>query len=455
VSIAIDPDGGTEMSEISVESVAVDGSTVEYAVEYSRDLRRFFDASTFSVSYDVDVSDVPRGVLTVPVLAQVCPIAWATDSTVSVGTVDRTFVEGLEAVRATLERMYPEVMTGGELDAEAVVEYNHDPGSFDGSAQLFSGGVDSLATYVRHRATDPALIAIQGWVVGVDEDERWQRAMGHVERFAERTDSDTHGITAGISEFLDHTMLNVHYKHHTDGGWYSGIGHGIGLLGVCAPLAYSQGYGVVHMGSTHWDGLELETVTWPGRGSPWGSHPEIDDNVQWAGTSGHHDAYEITRQDKLELLADYARETDQTFVIRTCTYDDAGGNCNRCEKCVRTATGLMLAGVDPNDFGYRVDADWYDYVIDRFEENDWALDEHVRHYWEDIQAHLPPAGSLPHEESEAFVEWIARNDFADNVEHSTQPAWVRLLRVGARAAPYEVYEYLYPIYDRFRPDPYS
>jgi len=443
------------MSEISVESITVDGSTVEYEVDYSRDLRRFFDASTFSVSYDVDVGDVPRGVLAVPVLAQVCPVAWATDSTVSIDTVDRQFVEGLDGVRETLGRMYPAFIDGGGLDADDVVDYDHAPGRFDGAAQLFSGGVDSLATYVRHREADPALIAIQGWVVGVGEDERWARAMGHVEQFADRTGSDTHGITANISSFLDHTMLNVHYKHHTDGGWYSGVGHGIGLLGVCAPLAYRQGYGVIHMGSTHWDGFELDSVTWPGPGSPWGSHPAIDDNVQWAGTRGHHDAFEITRQDKLELLADYARETDQTFVIRTCTYDDEGGNCNRCEKCVRTATGLMLAGVDPNDFGYRVDEDWYDYVIERFEANDWALDEHVRYYWEDIQAHLPPEEPLPDDAAEAFVTWLANNDFADNVEHSTQPLWVRVLRVGARNAPYELYEYLYPIYDRLRPDPYN
>jgi hypothetical protein len=443
------------MPEIVVESMAADESALEFEVDYSRDLRRFFDASTFSVSYDVDVGDVPRGVLTIPVLAQVCPVAWATDSTVVVDTVDESFAESLEAVRETLQRMYPAFVGDSELRTGEVTTTGPDPGEFERTAQLFSGGADSLATYVRHRESDPALVAIQGWVVGVDEDERWQRAMSHVDRFAEREGCDTHGVTANISSFLDHTMLNVHYKHHTDGGWYSGVGHGLGLLGVCAPLAYSQGYGVIHVGSTHWDGFELDSVTWPGRGSPWGSHPAIDDNVRWAGTRGHHDAYAITRQDKLELLADYARETGEPFVIRTCTYDDAGGNCNRCEKCVRTAAGLMLAGVDPNDFGYRVDEDWYDYVVERFEANDWALDEHVRYYWEDIQSHLPPEEPLPDERAEDFVAWLADNDFADNVERSTQPAWVKLLRVGARNAPYELYEYLYPIYDRVRPDPYS
>jgi hypothetical protein len=443
------------MSEIVVDDVSIGERSIEYAVDYSRDLRRFFDDTTFSVSYDVDVSDVPRGVATIPVLAQICPVAWATDSTVVVDTVDAAFAESLKAVRDTLSRMYPAFIEGGDLRAERVTDQRHDPGGFEGSAQLFSGGVDSLATYVRHREDDPALVAIQGWVVGVDEDDRWERAMGHVDRFARQEGCRTHGVTADISGFLDHTMLNVHYKHHTDGGWYSGVGHGIGLLGVCAPLCYSQGYGVVHMGSTHWDGFELESVTWPGRGSPWGSHPDIDDNVRWAGTRGHHDAFEITRQDKLELLADYARETGEPFVIRTCTYDDAGGNCNRCEKCVRTATGLLLAGVDPNDFGYRIDADWYDYVIERFETNDWALDEHVRYYWEDIQAHLPPAEPLADEDAAAFVEWLAEKDFADSVERSTQPTWVRLLRVGARNVPYEFYEYLYPVYDRLRPKPYN
>lgn len=115
----------------------------------------------------------------------------------------------------------------------------------------------------------------------------------------------------------------------------------------------------------------------------------------------------------------------------------------------------LLAGLDPNDFGYRVDADWYDYVIERFETDDWALDRYVQSYWADIQTHLPPERPLPDDAAETFVAWLADNDFADTVEQSTQPGWAGLLRAGVRNAPAEIYDSLAPIFDRLRSDPYD
>lgn len=133
-------------------------------------------------------------------------------------------------------------------------------------------------------------------------------------------------------------MLLAHYKRFVDGAWYSSVGHGLGLLGLCAPMAYARGIEDLYVAATHWDGIDLE----------WGSRPDIDDYVRWSGTRCHHDAYELTRQERLDAIADYVETDAPDLQLQTCNVR-MDGNCGECEKCYRTAVGLRLSGLEPSD----------------------------------------------------------------------------------------------------------
>jgi hypothetical protein len=62
---------------VAVHEPTITESAVECRVAPSRDVRRFFADDTFRAEYDVDVSRVPPAIAVVPVLAHVCPVAWA------------------------------------------------------------------------------------------------------------------------------------------------------------------------------------------------------------------------------------------------------------------------------------------------------------------------------------------------------------------------------------------
>ena len=394
-------------------------------------LERFFTDESFRTSYDVPIGDVPKGVLAISVLTQVCPVAWANGADVYVDEVDTTFARALEDVKESLCDMH-DFLEGGTLYVRRTIE--PEPAATGESGLLFTGWVDSTCSHVRHREESPTLISIHGWTItpDADDDGKWDALRERVSGFAADHDCETAFVESNMLSFLDHPMLLAHYKRYVDGGWYSSVGHGLGLLGLCAPMAYARGMEDLYVAATHWDGIGLE----------WGSRPDIDERVRWAGTRCHHDAYELTRQERLDVIADYVREEDPDLQLQTCN-DRMDGNCGECEKCYRTAVGLRLSGLEPSNHGYPFsDADYRD-LCRSLERGDWVLGQDERHMWADIRERASETEPATPAERR-FFEWLETADLADLISSSDSPLVHRLLWAGARNAPNSVYNTVYP-----------
>ncbi|MFC6718274.1 hypothetical protein ACFQGT_11595 [Natrialbaceae archaeon GCM10025810] len=426
------------MSSIRIDRFAADGSTLECAVRATPDLERFFTGEPFTATYDVSIEDVPEGVLAIPVLAHVCPVAWANGADVYVDEIDAGFARALEDVKASLLSMH-DFLEGGTLYAKETIDA--DPGAGGESGLLFTGGVDSTASYVRHREEGPILISVRGWTIspGPADDENWRHLRSRVSAFAQERGVATSFVESNMLSFLDHPMLLAHYKRFVDGAWYSSVGHGLGLLGLCAPMAHARGIEDLYVAATHWDGIDLE----------WGSRPDIDDYVRWTGTDCHHDGYELTRQERLDLIADYVGEEVPDLRLQTCNAR-MDGNCGVCEKCCRTAVGLRLSGLDPAAHGYPFSEDDYedDYEDIRrsLESGEWILGQDERYMWEDIRDRVRETD--PESPAEAlFFEWLEGADLDRLVSASGSPLHHRVIRAGARNTPDPVYKTMYPAYD--------
>ena len=244
-------------------------------------------------------------------------------------------------------------------------------------------------------------------------------------------------------------MLFRSYKPHHDGSWYSAVGSGLGLTGLVAPLTVATGMERLYVAASHWDGFSAPDghAHWDGGAMPWGSDPAIDDEVAWASTEVVHDAFDLTRQERIGVVADFAREHDPSLPVRACEASDTGDNCNDCEKCVRTAFGLAVAGVDPNDHGFDVDAETFERARSQFESGNWLLDHHHLVYWQAFQRRVDPDAIYPVEGAEEFAEWLRAVDVEAFADRSAPPALDRFLRAAARNTPYAVYDQLYPVYD--------
>ncbi|WP_252698561.1 hypothetical protein [Natronosalvus vescus] len=469
------------MPSIHIETPTTTDRTLRTTVQPSRDLARFFTGDPLEITYDTSIEDVPESILVIPALAQVCPVAWANGADVTADAVDATFVAAVEEIKATMLEMY-DFLEGGELYAREVVDNDfanerslesadappsptsaesarpvetdgigldeRNPSSGGESGLLFTGGVDSTCSYVRHREEAPTLISIRGWTISPDSsgDEQWNHLTRRVTDFADERSLETAFVEANMLSFLDHPMLLAHYKRYVDGGWYSSVGHGLGLLGLCAPMAAARGIDDLYMAATHWEGIDLE----------WGSRPDIDDHVRWGGTQCHHDCYDLTRQERLDAIAAYVDSDAPGLELQTCN-NRMDGNCGTCEKCYRTAVGLRLSGLEPSDHGYPFSEDEYPEIRRALEEGHWILGEDERYMWEDIRDRSRE--TEPESPAErAFFEWLDQADLSSIVDNSGSPLHHRVLRAGARNAPDAVYSRLYPAwtvaksgYQRLRP----
>ncbi|WP_247728449.1 hypothetical protein [Halovivax limisalsi] len=447
------------MSRLSIDAVEADGTTLGATVSARGGMERFVSAEPFRVNYDRSIEGVPESILVVPVLAQVLPVAWARGATVEAPVVDATFAESVSKAGEALLDMH-DFLEGGRLVARTVEPDPPDapdrpsesttadesetgsetePVEASGNAGLlFTGGVDSTASYVAHRDEDPTLISVRGWTItpAPSDDEKWDALRRRVETFARERGLETAFVESNVLEFLDHPMLLAHYKRHVDGAWYSSVGHGLGLTGLCAPLAYASGLSDLYVAATHWDGVDLA----------WGSHPRIENAVAWTGTRCHHDGYDRTRQERIDAIADYVAETDDALELQTCN-DRTDGNCGACEKCYRTAVGLRLAGLDPTDHGYSFTERDYETIRRGFERGRWVLGQDERYMWADIRDRV--GETTPRSATErAFFEWLADADLDDLVDDATPPLTHRLLRAGARHTPTALYRRLYPVWRR-------
>lgn len=428
------------MGYIELDDVTVNGTSIRGDVACSRDLRRFFTGKEFVVDYDVDVSAVPESLAVIPILGHVCPVAWANGAEVRVSMVDVDYLDALRDVGRSLVEMYPSFMQGGKILVDEPIETQVDSEDFDTTAMLFSGGVDSTASYIRHREEDPTLISIQGWVLDVNQPERWNRVKEQIEAFADERELETQFVRSNMLEFLDTAMLQAHYQRYMTGAWYSSVGQGLGMLSLCAPLSYTAGFETVYMAATHTEAVD----------ESWGSHPSIDDRIRWAGTRAVHDGYDLTRQDKVELIADYVHEGNEDLTLRTCIHSEVGENCSSCEKCYRTAIGLLLAGLDPTEHGYDVDPTMFKDVRNAFERGEYTLSEGHRHNWEEFQDYDPEDPRYPWPEVSDFLTWLADQDLENIVARSNQPLPGRLVRTAIRRTPTPVWSAVYSTYTKVK-----
>ena len=369
------------MTALVLESVETDGPVVEYNYRCHGRVRRFFSSEPFTVEYGVDISAVPESILTIPWLANACPVAWATGADVVVPELDREFGAALDRIQSAMREMHSAFMTGGEVHGEAVVDPVADRfdanDRFDDSALLFSGGVDSLTSYVRHREKAPYLVSVHGADIDRDNLEAWRHNRTLVEDFAGSRGIEPLFVGADMHGFLDGQLLLAHYRQYLDDNWFTDVQHGLGLLGLCAPLSYVRGIGTVYIAATHTEEFN----------QPWGSHPKIDDEVAWSGATAVHDGYKLSRQEKIGVLADYIEREAPNLRIRSCHESATGGNCNDCEKCARTVVGLLLAGLDPTAHGYEVKPDTFRCIREEIEAGTWRLGHDERFMWEDLQSH--------------------------------------------------------------------
>jgi hypothetical protein len=361
--------------------------------------KKFFSDQSFFATYDINLENVPKSILVIPFLSNILPVAWANGFDIFVEEIDADFYDAVFELNKAFDKMYPKLLKNSSslLYTKKIINKNVVSGR---SSQLFSGGLDSLATLIRNFDERPYLMSVCGADVNLDDSESWKIVQEHIKKIAENFNTDVLFIKSNFKEFLNHAELEGKFGGIV-GGWWTGVQHGIGLCGLTAPLTYAKGITKFYIASSHTSDYKL----------PYGSHPTIDNEMKWASTSVIHEAYELTRQQKVNLIANFIRTELPSLQIRVCWRTGSnGGNCSKCEKCSRTIVGLLMEGINPNMHGFKIDDKFPMFVKKQFESKQWRLDEAVVFQWKDIQLRLPDDQDYMKKYIE-FFNWLKNFNF--------------------------------------------
>lgn len=380
----------------------VDDHSVYCDFTYSTGINMFFKVNTFFVEYNSKINNVPRSILIIPFLSNICPIAWASDTDIYLEEIDKEFLESLKLIKDSFQKMYPNLKLSGDIYVDKIIESKGY--SRKNSAVLFSGGVDSLTTFIRTRNENPYLITIWGADIRLHQYDAWKKVKLQITEFGRKYRVGNLFIKSNFRTFIDYTMLNKAYAKYVV-SWWGGVQHGLGLLGLCAPLTFSEGISTIYNAATR---TETEPFF-----IPWGSHPSIDNHVKWGETETIHDGYELTRQDKLGVISKYIKSIDSKLQLRVCYSSNTGGNCCQCEKCCRTVVGLLLEDINPNEHGFNINKNIFEYIQVQFEQGKWKLTNGgSRFIWEDIKRNaVVKAYNIKSSEARDFFMWLQKINF--------------------------------------------
>jgi len=184
-----------------------------------------------------------------------------------------------------------------------------------GTLSFYSGGVDSIYTFLKRVREITHVVFIHGFDFFLDADT-YQLAV-------ERNSSFVHGF--GKSLIPVRTNL---YPF----GYHYNLSRLLTQGSALASVALLLGFPRVYLPSTYsYDELV-----------PMGSHPLIDPLWSSDVVEIVHDGAEARRVDKLRTIAGCA----PALANLTVCSEQMNSNCGRCEKCLRTMIPLRLLGVD-------------------------------------------------------------------------------------------------------------
>lgn len=215
-----------------------------------------------------------------------------------------------------------------DMDVQAGPAYT---GRSPRAGMFLSGGIDSLATLRRNRLAFPRThpdaiqdgFLVHGFDIGgvIERGAKmhvFERAKAHMAEVARDAGITLIPVYTNIRHLCDQRELWLTYFF---GAVLAAVGH------TFAPRTH-----LVHLAASY----DLGHLV------PCGSHPLLDPLYGSADLEIRHCDAELKRIDKLRIVADWPAAFDNFRVCLANVPDRL--NCGRCEKCVRTMTGLVAIG---------------------------------------------------------------------------------------------------------------
>ena len=133
------------MKTITISTISKDRNNVTIKLDISPELKRYFNETTFFTEYTFDITNIPNSVLVVPVLTNLLPFSWITDTVIWVNEIDQDFYNCLQILKTAFRELHPNTQIKGTIIAAQII--NNCPQKENKTLQLFTGELTRLQLY--------------------------------------------------------------------------------------------------------------------------------------------------------------------------------------------------------------------------------------------------------------------------------------------------------------------
>ena len=376
----------TQRQFIRIADAIVMNNELQFKLTFSDGMKRYFRENTLRITYDQSIERVDKSILSIPALAAVITVAWGAGADVYLDTVDSRFLESLERVKQVFKKWFPKFSFSTQIHVSKSVTPSAPAGKHH--ALLFSGGLDALASYIKHKDEKPTLITVR-WNIPIREQQYWSIFKEKIQAFANQENATVRFIETNELELINNDMAARDFLAKPAGSsWYGDVTHGLLITTVVAPLL--EDYETLWLASSDFIGVKN-----PEKLGTQGSLVFHEVDMLLGSAKVVYDIPELTRIGKIKKYIVPSPKYASSLVV--CNSEDRFFkpsaeflNCCFCEKCLRTILELVSENINPTacNFPLRRTKDTLKLIKDQLQLGVLASDWTIRMEWRGTQLNL-------------------------------------------------------------------
>ena len=330
-------------SKIILTKIIRRDKKVIYKYKLTGASKQFINKIPFIISFDFNIKNVPDSILVIPFISNLLPLCWTLNFNLFIDEIDEEFYKSLGYIKNAYRDMIKTVDFNGDIVCNKVVPNKKIKS--DKKIQMFSGGVDSLCTYVNHNKENLEFFYLWGSDIAYNNNDGYYTVKDFIDGIAKKERIKTNYVKSNFRDIINYDNINKILIPLVGDNYWHCIQHGIALLGHAAIVAYVQKASTIYIPATCNPNFRILCA----------SIPEIDNQFKFTGIKTVHDGFELSRLDKVKNIVNHNKKAKNKLPLRVCWQSLEGINCSMCEKCSRTMLELLACGENPQNYNFRYD----------------------------------------------------------------------------------------------------
>ncbi|OWV14374.1 hypothetical protein [Fibrobacter sp. UWB5] len=346
----------SQMKNVTLKSINISGNRCEYVFEYPDEMSRYIADGSQTLFVELpaqyNLKDVPEALLAVPFVGGMMCVTMLLGYGIKVPELDKTFFESVPHIKNAFHKMFPYAKFCFDVDVEKIVDCCYETQNVP--SVFFSGGLDATSALIEHIEENPLMINIYGGDLLLTDTDSHVALDQYFRRLTGQIGNEYAFVKSNCRRFFNERKIEIDYldnilKPEENHGWWASIAHILSMSSVIAPIEYLTKTAINYIGSGYSSkskGFDANNIN-------------MVNAIKFASCRFSLVDDSLERDDKVTKVIKYCTANKLNVEIKVCWFAKASENCSHCEKCYRTILEILSNHANPNDYGFRMDAQGY------------------------------------------------------------------------------------------------